>query len=158
MPKKQYDPSQYPDELREKFAPDVVGRKYMPEPVKRRILLAEDDDSMRRYIEVILEQAGYEVLAAEDGLVAMSMAFETDIDAVVADALMPNFSGYELCRMLRNDPAKCNIPLIIVSGFERQDDKRPETHLADLFLTKDARLKENLLSGIESLLYPADAA
>ncbi len=130
----------------------------MPIPVKKRILLAEDDDSMRRFIEVILENANYEVLVAQDGLEALTIAFETEIDAVVADALMPNFSGYELCRMLRNDPTRNSVPIIIISGLEQENREGPEIHLADLFLTKDNRLKENLLSGIEGLIYPAEKA
>ena len=130
----------------------------MPEAAKKRILLAEDDDSMRRFIGVILKQAGYEIVAADDGIEAMKIVFEMDIDAVIADALMPKLSGYELCRILRNDPAKSIIPLIIISGFERRKKERPETNIADLFLTKDAKLKENLLSGIASLLQPAENA
>lgn len=112
---------------------------------KKKVLLAEDDSSMRRYIEITLQKAGFEVLAAEDGLAAMQIALETGIDAIVADAMMPNMSGYDLCRLLRNR----QVPCIILSGFSENDS---EADLADVFLTKDTNLKEELLSALEKLL------
>jgi DNA-binding response OmpR family regulator len=62
---------------------------------KKKILLAEDDNSMRRFLEVILQKADYDVISAEDGLLALKAALENEIDAVVADALMPNMTGYD---------------------------------------------------------------
>jgi CheY-like chemotaxis protein len=112
---------------------------------KKTVLLAEDDSSMRRYIEITLQKAGFEVLAAEDGLAAMQMALETEIDIIVADAIMPNMSGYDLCRMMRSR----EIPCIILSGLAEND---ADGNLADVFLTKDTNLKEELLSALEKLL------
>ncbi len=86
---------------------------------KKKILLAEDDDSMRRFLEVILRKANYDVVSAEDGLVAMKAALENEFDAVVADAVMPNMTGYDLCRMLRQNADKKQIPLIILSGLNQ---------------------------------------
>lgn len=124
----------------------------MAETTKKRVLLAEDDYSMRRFIEITLQQAGYEVLAAEDGLEATRIALENEIDVVIADAIMPNLSGYDLCRMLRANPEKSHIPLVILSGLEPADPDKPAEHIADIFLTKGTDLKENLLSGLTSLL------
>jgi DNA-binding response OmpR family regulator len=112
---------------------------------KKTVLLAEDDSSMRRFIEITLQKAGFEVLAAEDGLSAMQIALETEIDALVADAIMPNISGYDLCRLLRDR----KIPCIILSGLEENGSN---SELADAFLTKDTNLKEELLATLEKLL------
>jgi DNA-binding response OmpR family regulator len=112
---------------------------------KKKVLLAEDDTSMRRFIEITLQKAGFEVLAAEDGLTAMQIALETEIDAIVADAIMPNMSGYDLCRMLRER----KIPCIILSGLTENDSGND---LADVFLTKDVNLKEQLIAALEGLL------
>lgn len=112
---------------------------------KKKVLLAEDDSSMRRFIEITLQKAGFEVLAAEDGLSAMQMALDTEIDALVADAIMPNMSGYDLCRLLRDR----EIPCIILSGLE---EKGSNDGLADAFLTKDTNLKDELLAALEKLL------
>ena len=116
---------------------------------KKKILLAEDDSSMRRFIEIILQKAGFDVLTAEDGLAAMQIALETEIDAVVADAIMPNMSGYDLCRMICAQFTEKKIPCIMLSGLAENNS---DTELADAFLLKDTNLKEQLLSALQKLL------
>ena len=110
---------------------------------QKKILLAEDDNSMRRFLEITLQKLNYEVLAAEDGLAAMKIALETDVDGVVADAVMPNLTGYDLCRMLRQNPDKKQIPFVILSGFE-QKDTASEGCSADAYLTKTNDIAEQL--------------
>lgn len=119
----------------------------MTSSLKKKILLAEDDDSMRRFLEVILKKADYEVLSAEDGLAAMQIALETEVDAVVADAIMPNLTGYDLCRMLRANADKKDVPLVILSGLEQSNK---EDCLADVYLLKGANLKEELLATLSN--------
>src|SRR5687767_7225460 len=100
-----------------------------------RILLVEDDNALRRYVEVTLQRAGYEVLSAVDGLEAMKLALNSAIDIVITDAMMPNLSGHELCRFLRNSPQLSHIPIILLSGMERKDADS-EAGLANAFLAK----------------------
>jgi DNA-binding response OmpR family regulator len=114
-----------------------------------KILLAEDDTSMRRFIEIILQKAGFLVLTAEDGLAALQIALETKIDVVIADAIMPNMSGYDLCRMIRARASEKKIPCIILSGLAENNS---DNDLADVFLLKDTNLKEQLLTALENLL------
>jgi CheY-like chemotaxis protein len=117
---------------------------------KKKILLAEDDTSMRRFIEITLQKAGFEVLTAEDGLTAMQFSLENEFDAIVADAIMPNMNGYELCRMVRaNSAVDKKIPCIMLSGLSENDG---ESDLADVFLTKDTNLKNQLLDALQKLL------
>lgn len=118
-------------------------------PDKKKILLADDDDSMRRLLEVILQKAGYDVKTAEDGLEAVKIALEDEFDAVVADAVMPNLTGYDLCRILRD---KKDVPIVILSGLEQKDSAGAEDCLADDFLTKSPRIKEDLLAALEKLI------
>ena len=68
------------------------------------VLLVEDDRSLRRYLEVVLRQEGYQVFTAADGLEAMRISLRSAVDVVVTDAIMPHLNGYELCRFLRNTP------------------------------------------------------
>jgi len=118
---------------------------------KKKVLLAEDDASMRRFVEIILRQAGYEVLTAEDGLQAMQIALENKINAVVADAIMPHLSGYDLCRMLRGNAEKEDLPFVILSGLVREKTAESDC-LADAYLIKDSNLKENLISTLEKTI------
>src|SRR5258706_15557818 len=80
-----------------------------------RALLVEDDRSLRRYLEVVLRQQGYEVIVATDGLEAMRPALTLPLDIVVTDAIIPNLNGYELVRLLRNTPQLSHLPIVLLS-------------------------------------------
>ncbi len=111
---------------------------------KLKILLAEDDAAMRRFLEITLQRADYEVTSAEDGLAAMKIAMSEKFDAVVADAVMPNLTGHDLCRILRQNEDFKMIPLIILSGLEQEISANAEQDCADIYLVKGANLKEEL--------------
>lgn len=123
----------------------------MENGLKKRILLAEDDASMRRFVEVILRKADYDVATAEDGLAAVKLLHERDFDAVVVDAIMPNFSGFDVCRMMRADEKRNKIPIIILSGLADQTTDT-SAQLANAFLIKDTNLKKNLLKTLQLMI------
>jgi CheY-like chemotaxis protein len=107
---------------------------------KQTVLLVEDDVSVRRYLEVILRRAGYEVLPAANGLEAIKTALSAKIDAVVTDALMPHLSGHELCRYLRARPELSGLPILLLSGLEPNAAAAPApSEHADAHLTKPVR-------------------
>jgi CheY-like chemotaxis protein len=106
------------------------------------ILIVEDDRSIRRYLEVILQRTGYSVIAASDGLEAMKAALTSTIDAVVTDAIMPHLSGYELCRFLRHHPKLGRLPVVLLSGFERADATQEANDRPDVYLAKPVRPEE----------------
>jgi CheY-like chemotaxis protein len=114
----------------------------------KNILLVEDDASMRRFIEVILKREGYQTISAADGLEGLQIALENTFDAVVADAIMPNMSGYDLCRMLRQNPQYQSKPFILLSGLENNGD----ANLADAYLLKGNNLKNDLTEKLSELL------
>ena len=106
------------------------------------ILIVEDDRSIRRYLEVILQRAGYCVISAADGLEAMKTALTCAVDAVVTDAIMPHLNGYELCRFLRHHPKLSRLPVVLLSGFERADAARETNDRPDVYLAKPVRPDE----------------
>ena len=106
------------------------------------VLLAEDDRSLRRYLEVVLRRAGYEVTPAADGLEAMKAALSGTFDAVVTDALMPHLSGQELCRFLRSHPKLSSLPVILLSGADNSDAPQDAHARADAYLSKPVRPEE----------------
>ncbi len=119
---------------------------------KLKILLAEDDASMRRFLQITLQKSGYEIVLAEDGLAAMKIALSEKFDAVVTDAVMPNLTGHDLCRILRQNPDFVQIPLIILSGLEQEISANAENECADSYLVKSADLKEKLTENLSRLL------
>jgi two-component system chemotaxis sensor kinase CheA len=113
----------------------------------KTILLADDDAALRRLLEVVLKRAGYDVITAEDGLDAIQKASTNAFDIVIADAMMPNLSGYELCRIFRSHPEWQKIPLILLSGLESVENVDADAHVV-----KTAHLQEELLNTISGLL------
>ena len=116
---------------------------------RARVLLAEDDRALRRYLEVVLGRAGYEVISAGDGLEAIKSAVSVDIDLVVTDAVMPNLDGNELCRFFRSSPRLSHIPIVLLSALERREDL--EADAIDAFLSKPVS-PDDLLKCINALL------
>lgn len=115
-----------------------------------RVLLAEDDRALRRFLEVVLERAGYKVIPVADGLEAMKVALSTPIDIVVTDAMMPNLSGHEFCRFLRNSQTLSHLPVILLSALEQKEGIQ-NTEQVDAFLSKPVSA-ESLVECIEKLL------
>jgi DNA-binding response OmpR family regulator len=117
---------------------------------RARVLLVEDDRALRRFLEVVLQRAGYSVIPAADGLEAMRIALSTEIDIVVTDAMMPNLSGHEFCRFLRNSQTLSHLPVILLSALERREPNENSEYL-DAFLLKPVS-GNSLIGCIESLL------
>jgi len=119
------------------------ARGFPPEPARARgsVLLAEDDRSLRRYLEVVLRRAGYDVVAAADGLEAMKAALSGTFHAVVTDALMPHLSGQELCRFLRKHPKLSSLPVVLLSGADSGNaaSAQDASARADAYLSKPVR-------------------
>jgi two-component system cell cycle response regulator len=99
------------------------------------VLLVEDDPALRRYLEVVLQRAGYAVLTASDGLEAMKFLLSAQVDVVVTDALMPNLDGYELCRFVRNSDHLAHLPIILLSALDPRNTT-DESEQVDAFLAK----------------------
>ena len=84
---------------------------------RRTILVAEDHYDTRELVQFMLESAGYEVIAKEDGSEAMNYLAESKPDAILTDLMMPRISGIELIKQIRRDPELRDIPIIAMSAF-----------------------------------------
>ena len=114
------------------------------------VLLVEDDPALRRYLEVVLQRAGYAVITAGDGLEAMKFLLTAHVDVVVTDALMPNLDGYELCRFVRNSHHLAHLPIILLSALDPKNST-DESEQVNAFLAKPVS-PEDLLACIENYL------
>lgn len=121
------------------------------EAARARVLLAEDDRSLRRYLEVLLRRAGYEVVAAADGLEAMKALLSSEFDAVVTDAVMPHLTGHELCRFVRRHPKLKGLPVVLLTGIDRRQEPADTEARADAYLSKPVPAEE-LAGCLERLL------
>lgn len=114
------------------------------------ILVAEDDEDMRELFCTVLADGGYRCLPAADGAEALGIIEKEYIDLIVADVMMPNMSGYELIRALRD--SKYEIPVLIVTAKDAFEDmQRGFKAGGDDYMVKPVNIKEMLLR-VEALL------
>jgi CheY-like chemotaxis protein len=83
----------------------------------KKVLVVEDDQSLRVVIRMVLEQARYEVLEARHGAAALELMESEMPDVVVADMRMPLMNGVELIGRLRSSPATASVPIVLLSGL-----------------------------------------
>lgn len=110
------------------------------------VLLVEDDPALRRYLEIVLQRAGYEVVSAADGLEAIKFLLGDRVDVIITDALMPNLDGYELCRFVRSSEHLAHLPIILLSALDPKNST-DEAEQVDAFLAKPVS-PEDLLNRI----------
>jgi CheY-like chemotaxis protein len=106
------------------------------------VLLVEDDRSVRRYLEVTLQRAGYKVITAEDGLEGLRCALKFEVDVVLTDAVMPQMNGRELARFLRSNPKLAKLPIVLLTGQDNDDASSADRKLIDAFLYKPVKAEE----------------
>ncbi len=83
---------------------------------KIKILVADDEPDISKLIQFTLERRGHEIILAENGQDALDLAKKECPDLILLDVIMPIINGYEVCKLLREDPKTKNIPIIMLSG------------------------------------------
>ena len=116
------------------------------------VLVADDDADIRDLVAFKLEQAGFEVIAVEDGQTALEQARSRQPTLAVLDVSMPGLSGIDVCRTLRADPATAGILIIMLTArVQEQDVEGGFSAGADDYVTKPFSPRE-LVSRIQALL------
>ncbi len=118
----------------------------------KKILVIEDDMVTQRVVSVRLEINGYNVITAQDGEEGLKKAREENPDLLILDLMLPKMNGYEVCRMLKFDDKHKNIPIIILSSLDQQDEREKAIKGgADAYFIKPFDL-ELLLAKIKSFI------
>ncbi len=120
----------------------------------RKILICEDSFTTRELERSIFEAAGYEVETAMDGAAGLAKLKDgLAVDAVVTDVQMPNMTGFELTRAIKADATLKEIPVIIVTSLEREEEKAEGIEAgADAYITKSVFNQDTLLDTVERLI------
>lgn len=93
----------------------------MTDTDKKTVLVVDDEDDVRRYLSMALEDAGFEILTASDGDVALEVLTDNSVDLISLDLIMPRKSGVKFYRELQKNKAWKNIPVLVVTGHARDD-------------------------------------
>lgn len=109
-----------------------------------RILVVDDDESLRELLRMHLAGAGYDVSTAPDAIVAGYQVLQAPPDLILSDVNMPYMDGFEFVAALRSDPALRHIPVIFLTSVEEGDDRGKELGAVG-YLTKPVRA-DRLLS------------
>jgi two-component system OmpR family response regulator len=123
----------------------------MPQP---KILVVDDEAKIVEILKAYLERENYEVLAAYDGRSALALAQREHPDLVILDLMLPEISGWDVCRRLRQDS---EVPIIMLTARDETADKIVGLELgADDYVTKPFDPKE-LVSRVRAVLRRTEA-
>jgi len=117
-----------------------------------KVLVVDDDAVVRRFIGELLHSHGYDVHLAEDGETALRQIAELRPGLVLLDLVMPYKDGFEVLNALKHDPATREIPVMILSVRDREEDVVKGLNLgADDYMRKPFSTQE-LLARIRKIL------
>jgi len=117
-----------------------------------RILVVDDSPFILELVKDILTREGYEVERAMNGHEAMLAIGETPPDLVLLDIIMPEMSGYQVCRLIRSDERLKSLPVVMMTAKDTQKDRFWGLEVgADAYITKPIE-EQSLLETISSLL------
>ena len=103
----------------------------------KAIMVIDDDKNLRKIIATNLELAGYDVVAAANGVAALELLQNYCPDLVLLDVMMPQMDGYEVCKRIRAMPSCSQVPVIMLTAKGETDDKvRGLEAGADDYITK----------------------
>jgi len=137
-------------ELLEELAPPRRSGPHGLPAVK--VLLVDDEDSLRKVMRDLLERDGYDVAEARDGVQALDQIDRVGPDIIVLDLNLPGLDGYGVLSHLRSRPATAAIPVIVLTAKGDEDNEVRVFELgADDFLTKPFRARA-LSARLEAVL------
>ena len=120
---------------------------------KKRILIVDDSLTVREVERRLLENEGYEVMVAVDGVDGWNTLLSNRFDLLISDVDMPRMNGIELVRTVRADPLFRDLPVMIVSYKDRAEDRLLGLEAgANYYLTKGSFHDESLLGAVRDLI------
>ncbi|MBR2586837.1 response regulator [Candidatus Saccharibacteria bacterium] len=124
-----------------------------------KIMVVEDDQSLREIYSIRLTAEGYEVCSAGDGEEALAIAVKERPDLVLSDVMMPKISGFDMLDILRSTPETKDIKVIMMTALSSDDQRRRGESLgADRYLVKSQVGIEDVIAAVHEVLGGAAAA
>jgi CheY-like chemotaxis protein len=117
-------------------------------------LVVDDSMLIRHTVCRFLEQRGFSVTSATNGLEALQVLDELRPDLIVTDLMMPKMTGSELITAVKANPVTSGIPVVVLSARSSAREMKPEGR-ADYVIFKDIDIEEQLLKALALTLGPA---
>lgn len=118
-----------------------------------KIMLVEDDNSLREIYSIRLTAEGYTIVSAGDGEEALAVAVRERPDLIVSDVMMPKISGFDMLDILRSTPETSNIKVIMMTALSAEDQRvRGEQLGADRYLVKSQVGIEDVVNAVHEVL------
>jgi DNA-binding response OmpR family regulator len=118
----------------------------------KRVLIADDEPNIVASLEFLMEQAGFEVQLAANGQEALDLVASFRPDLVLLDVMMPVKNGYEVCQILKSDPATRAVKVVMLSAKGRDVEVAKGLELgADAYVTKPFSTRD-LVAQIRDML------
>lgn len=118
----------------------------------KKILLIDDEPEILKLLAKRLEDAGFEVITAPDGIEGLDKARATNPDLILLDILMPRIDGFDVCRLLKFDERYKNIPILLLTAKTQDADKETGRKVgANGYITKPFE-SSDLIAKIRELL------
>ena len=143
------------DTLLNKYAVHKAGefKEKISDKRMKKILIVDDSITVREVEFRLLQNAGFEVHAAVNGIEALNALHMGDFDLLITDMDMPRMNGVELIRKIRSENRLKNLPVMIVSYKERDEDRLQGLEAgANLYLSKSSFHDTTLLSSVMELI------
>ena len=118
-----------------------------------KIMLVEDDKSLREIYSIRLVAEGYDIVSAGDGEEALALAVQEKPDLIISDVMMPKISGFDMLDILRSTPETAKIKVIMMTALSSDDQRmRGETLGADRYLVKSQVGIEDVINTVHEVL------
>lgn len=118
-----------------------------------KIMLVEDDNSLREIYSIRLTAEGYTIVSAGDGEEALAVAVRERPDLVISDVMMPKISGFDMLDILRSTPETKDIKVIMMTALSSEDQRmRGENLGADRYLVKSQVGIEDVVNTVHEVL------
>lgn len=118
----------------------------------QKILIVDDEPNIVLSLEFLMKREGFQVAVAADGDAALEQVQAFAPDLVLLDVMMPKKSGYEVCEILRADPARSAMKIVMLTAKGRDTEVAKGMALgADAYVTKPFSTKD-LVAQVRSLL------
>ncbi len=132
---------------------EAIGRPAGPTADSRpRVLIVDDEPVPLEMMEYALSHEGYQTFTAANGIEALEIAKQENVDLIVLDVMLPAIDGYEVCHRLRSIPETAEIPVLMVSAKAKEQDKATALRVGAQAYFKKPFSMSDLTAGVAKLL------